>query len=256
MPVRKARQALPAEVQVEPQPVLPPPLLTEEYPESDGRPMAESGFQWAAIMKVGAGLQLHYRLDPGVLVTGNIFIYYVRGDSSKCVAPDLLVAKGVGSRVRPKYLVWEEGRPPDFVLEVASPSTWEIDETVKPGIYERMGVREYFQCDPNLDRPLLPERLKGRRLRRGAYEDLPAMHGLGGTVAVHSDVLDLDLQFDGERLNLWDPNLGRFVSLEDEAQAREVAEAEAEAAARKSRQLEARLAAIEAASPRGRREQG
>ena len=37
------------------------------------------------------------------------------------------------------YKVWEEGEGPDFVLEVASPNTWEEDVERKPGIYAALG---------------------------------------------------------------------------------------------------------------------
>ena len=64
------------------------------------------------------------------------------------------------------YKLWEEPKAPDFVLEVASPSTWREDEGPKRVVYERLGVREYFQHDPMGG--LLPSRLQGRRLVRGA----------------------------------------------------------------------------------------
>ena len=50
-------------------------------------------------------------------------------------------------RIRMSCKVREEGKGPDFVLEVASPSTWREDVARKPGVYA-VGVKEYFLLDP------------------------------------------------------------------------------------------------------------
>ena len=43
--------------------------------------------------------------------------------------------------MRMNFKVWEEGKGPDFVLEVASPNTWREDVQRKPGVYARLGER-------------------------------------------------------------------------------------------------------------------
>ena len=57
-------------------------------------------------------------------------------------APDLLVALGQ-DKLRSSWSIVEEGKAPEFVLEVVSASSWERDSQDKPLIYESMGVREY-----------------------------------------------------------------------------------------------------------------
>ena len=57
------------------------------------------------------------------------------------MAPDVFV---VEDPMRGNYKVREGGKGPDFVPEVASPNTWREDVETKPGVYARLGVREYF----------------------------------------------------------------------------------------------------------------
>lgn len=74
----------------------------------------------------------------------------------------MLVALGVPpSADRLSYLTWREGRAPDFVLEVVSEGNWRNDYVVKRGIYERLGVAEYFVFDsrPRWD-PVAQEKLR------------------------------------------------------------------------------------------------
>ena len=58
------------------------------------------------------------------------------------MAPDVIVVFGVEDRERMTYRVWEEGKGPDFVLEVASRSTWREDVGAKRAVYARMGVKD------------------------------------------------------------------------------------------------------------------
>ena len=60
-------------------------------------------------------------------VSGDLLIYYEEGNPRVSVAPDVFVVFGVEDRMRMNYKVWEEGKGPDFVLEVASPRTWRED---------------------------------------------------------------------------------------------------------------------------------
>ncbi len=61
------------------------------------------------------------------------------------VEPDILFI----STERLKTLVkdWVRGAP-DLVVEILSPSTEEIDRTLKMKLYEKFGVREYWIVDP------------------------------------------------------------------------------------------------------------
>ena len=54
-------------------------------------------------------------------------MYYVEGDPRKSVSPDVLVSFGLGKKPRRTYLVWEEGKVPDFVMEFSSKNTYRND---------------------------------------------------------------------------------------------------------------------------------
>ena len=61
------------------------------------------------------------------------------------------MAFGVDAKaIRPRklYLPWEVGKPPDWVLEIASESTRRQDVNRKPTIYAQVGVPEYWRFDP------------------------------------------------------------------------------------------------------------
>ena len=57
-----------------------------------------------------------------VYVSGNLLVYYVPGDRLRHLSPDVFVAKGVPKRERLNYLMWEEGKGPDVVIELTSSS--------------------------------------------------------------------------------------------------------------------------------------
>ena len=63
------------------------------------------------------------------------------------VAPDCYIAFGVDVKAiyenLPNYWIWEVGKPPDFVMEVASNSTADHDLGEKRELYERLGIAEY-----------------------------------------------------------------------------------------------------------------
>ena len=95
-------------------------------------------------------------------------------------------------RDRGTYKVWEEGKAPDFVLEVASPSTAENDALYKAAEYAGIGVREYWRLDPKgslMERPL-----EGYEVRGGRYKRVAAVRRKGRGPHLRSEVLDLDLR--------------------------------------------------------------
>jgi Uma2 family endonuclease len=225
------------------------PLDEVYYPETDGEPMAESDFQRNPLIYAVKALEFHFAHRSDVYVSGDLLIYYVEGDPFKSIAPDVFVVFGVPNHLRSTYKVWKEGKGPDVVIEIASPSTHEKDEIDKPVIYRELGVQEYFQYDP-LGEYLTPA-LQGRRLDPSSnYQPIPAssQNGSGSVLILQSRVLDLELHLEGGRLRFFNPANGSYLLSYEEAEAGRIqakAQARAEAEARKQAE-EARKQAEEA----------
>ena len=119
------------------------------YPESDGKPMAETDIHRKLMNNFILMLETYYEHQDDVYVSGNLFVYYEEGNPKKFVAPDVFVTFGVEKKLRRTFRVWDEGKTPDFVLEVASPKTFTEDMGPKKELYEsKLAVKEYFIYDP------------------------------------------------------------------------------------------------------------
>ena len=177
-----------------------------EYPSSDGKPMAESDSQRIPLTYAVDRLRYHFRNHADVYASGNLLIYYEEGNPRARVAPDVFVVFGVRNVERSSYRLWEEGKGPDFVLEITSRATWREDQRKKRELYRRLGVREYWQYDPTRD--YLEPPLQGSELVEGAYERLPEREMADGTLALRSEVLGLEVRLAGRRLRFHDPQSG------------------------------------------------
>ena len=137
--------------------------------------------------------------------------------------------------------LWEEGRAPAFVLEVASPSTWRDDLGRKRSVYARLGVREYWQYDPLGE--FLPARLQGERLTRSGYVRQPVATAIGGTLTLRSETLGLELRaVPGREMRFRNPATGDDLrSHDEEAEGRLAAETRASVAEARVAELESRL---------------
>ena len=190
-------------------------------PSCEDEPVPQNTRQLVAIVDGFDCLQRHWRGRPDVFVGSDQFVYWDKDYDSRGnpdnspAAPDVYVAFGVANRHRNSYVVWEEGKPPDFVLEVVSPSSRREDEEDKPRKYARMGVPEYFRYDPEgKSEPALA----GFALCAGGYAPLPEETLAGGVVGVRSEKLGLCLcvkppgpePLDGS-LCWYDPAAGGFL---------------------------------------------
>lgn len=221
---------------------IPDPLDTIVYPDTDGRPVAESDFQREPLLYAVSALRHWYRAREDVYVSGNILLYYEEGNPKAAVAPDVLVVLGAPKHDRRTYKLWQEPKAPDFVLEVTSRSTVSEDQGVKRGLYAYLGVSEYWQYDPTGD--YLKPPLAGFRLVERNYWPMPIRAEPDGTLMGHSEVLGLALEVRAGRFHLVDPATDMpLPTYEESEQARLAAEQARLAAVQALQEAEARAAA-------------
>ena len=213
------------------------------YPCDDGLPMSENDWQFVAIVNAVCDLKIAL---PEAKVMGNMLLYPERGNPHNTRAPDVMVARGVPRHKRNSYRVWQEGKPPDWVLEVASDRTVEVDVAEKRQEYAEVGVPEYWLFDPKGTLFEAGEpRLQGLALVPGVppadayYEPLEERIERGQRV-IRSEALRLDVRIEDELLRFSDPRTKRDVRhhFETEALFEELVAAR--------RTAEARIAELEA----------
>ena len=201
-----------------------------EYPSSDGKPMAESDITRDYITYSVEALKLYFQGSSDVYVSANSFVYYEEGNKAAVVAPDIYVVFGVRKRQRDNYKIWKEaGISPQFVLEITSETTQNVDQETKPEIYESLGVREYFQYDPSGD--YLNPILQGLRLVNNRYEPIPVNNIAFDTLWLYSEVLGLELHLVSGELRFRNPQTGEFLKTYQQSEQARLAEQQARLAA-------------------------
>jgi hypothetical protein len=66
-----------------------------DYPTSDGRPMAETDHHRTLMEDLIRILKAWFALQQMVYVSGNLLLFYVRGNKRRHISPDVFVVKGV-----------------------------------------------------------------------------------------------------------------------------------------------------------------
>ena len=202
------------------------------YPTSDGRPMAETDKHRNVMVDTLQTLEDWFAEDPDVYVTGDLLVFYEKGDKRRHVSPDVFVARGVQKAERPNYLLWEE-RTPDVVIEITSKTTQKEDSDKKWKLYEgKLAVKEYFLFDPTED--YLKPPFQGYRRVRGKFRPIQPIAG-----RLPSELLGLHLERVGERLRLRNPETGEL--LPTRAERSQAADARAELAEAENQRLRQEL---------------
>ena len=142
-----------------------------------------------------AALLRHFGGTETVIVLSEIPVRQSLGQRAGHRIPDLLIAFGVDFNLAVEqkgYSIRDQGKPPDFVLEIASESTGQEDYTGKRNDYAAFGIPEYWRFDPSggfHHGASLP----GDRLTKGTYQPFDILEIAPNHLHGHSDVLNLNL---------------------------------------------------------------
>ena len=224
-------------------PATAPPPAAVEYPFSDGKMIAELPKHGDAILYALLTLRNWFARHDRVQVGASIFLYYQEGDNTKRVTLDLFVALGLEAMPEYSYKLWEAGRPPTLVLDVASPSTEDRDCREKRALYASIGVEEYWRFHPTGS--LKGAERAGTRLEGGTLQQLeykPLLTRTDGSI--RSEVLGLDVRVDerpgsSHLLRFRDPKTGQdLLTFEESERGREAAERGRQAAERERHKAE------------------
>ena len=152
--------------------------------------------------------------------------------------PDLLVAFGVDPEVyyrRDAYVISEQGKPPDFVLEIASMSTGQVDIHEKRDDYAELGIPEYWRFDERGE--FHGAKLAGDQLVDNVYVPV--------TIEKRPDG-NLHIRWEQGQLAWYDPATGRPILTYEDQHDRADAEREARVRAEaRVHELEAELSQLQ-----------
>ncbi|MDB9315571.1 Uma2 family endonuclease [Spirulina sp. CS-785/01] len=148
---------------------IPLPPTQWELPCDDGEPMETQRHQDQMTMLIHSLYPWIEQREDGY-AGGNMFVYFsleqVRNQDFK--GPDFFAVLGVPKGERLSWVVWEEGKGPDVIIELLSSSTATVDKTEKKRIYQdQLRVPEYYWFDP-----FNPEDWEGFTLQNGEYQPI------------------------------------------------------------------------------------
>ncbi len=238
---------------------LPPIPWSDDYvcPDPEPRDMIQS----PTINKSGYFVARHFSGRPDTLARSPCVLNFDPHNMNNRVEPDLLVAFGVEpAAILPRngYIIWDAGKPPDFVMEVASETTHSRDTGFKRDLYASLGIAEYWRVDPT-GGDFYGYAMAGDRLVDGAYQEIPLTMEADGMIWGYSPTLDLCLCWhpawdwdvdDESHLRFYDRKTGRYLcdfSLVEERLA--ATEERLAATEERNRQLEAQLRRLRSESP-------
>ena len=165
--------------------------------------------------------------DTTLVVADRWIISHPTADRSRARRPDLLIAFDIDPAAYEAsngYIVSEQGKPPDFVLEVASESTADTDTGAKRDDYAALGVSEYWRFDATGEYHGV--RLAGDRLIDSHYQPITIAEQTTGSLQGYSAALNLHLRWQDYQLVWIDPATDHpILTYEDQRDARELAEA-------------------------------
>lgn len=163
-------------------------------------------------------LRTHFGNPDTTVVLGEVPVgWEATGERRGLRIPDLLIAFNIERAAVIEvmgYSISEHGKPPDFVLEVASPTTARRDEIEKPGDYADFGVPEYWRFDHEWGQSYAVG-LAGDSLVNGIYQPIPIHQAGAAMYWGRSEILNLDLCWEHGELRFYDPAAQRYLDTYD-----------------------------------------
>ncbi|MGD9891092.1 MAG: Uma2 family endonuclease [Dehalococcoidia bacterium] len=149
------------------------PPTEDELPYSDDLPMDSPRHRLQMNLLIET-LELHWADREDIFVGGDMFLYFsldqVRDRDFR--GPDFFVVLGTTRRERKSWVVWQEGKGPDLIIELLSDSMATVDKGERKRVYQDdPRVPEYFWYDP------FSGELAGFTMRDGVYEAIPVDAG-------------------------------------------------------------------------------
>ena len=215
-------------------------------PDPPERDAAHAAAVFDALYKQSASqdlLPLLGKADTTLITAGRHVIPNAGADTSRIPYPHMMIALNVDVALfeaSDAYIIAEQGKPPDWVIMLASDSTAEANLRHRRDYFESLGVPEYWLLDHRAY--LHGAILIGNRLVNGRYEPVEIETLPNGNLQGYSPALDIFLRWTGEYLDYISPDSTR-AETEREARLREQARADAEQQARQA--AEARLRELE-----------
>ena len=164
-------------------------------------------------------------VEPLQHYLGNLETTLITGDHYLCRTiapnlagsryPDLLIAFDADLEAYERsngYIIAEQGKPPDFVLEIASQHTGGEDVGDKRDDYADFGIPEYWRFDQTATGRWHGERLAGDRLVDGEYQPIPIAQLPGGILQGYSPILNLLMRWENGQLRWHDPVTGEHIA--------------------------------------------
>ena len=168
-------------------------------------------------------LSRHFGSPDTTLVFSEVPVGHRTSQRQGILIPDLIVAFDVNAQQVIEqwgFAIEDQGKPPDFVMEVASPHTYRNDIGRKRTGYQAYGVPEYWRYDGSGGR-WYPQALAGDRLVDGTYQPI-AIESDGGSYWGYSEALGLTVCWEEGKLRWWDSVSGQYLATHaEEADARE-----------------------------------
>ena len=188
------------------------------YPDSDGEPIAKNTIQYQHIIAIQVGLDAMFANNPDVFVAADLLWYPVEGRPDIKNTLDLMVAYGRPKGDRGSFRQWEEdGVAPQVVFKIIPPGATAAEMRSRRMFYNRYGVAEYYEYDPEIGMLDVWTRQKSA-LRIAVFTDEWRSPLLGVTLKIETN---------GE-LSVYRPNGERFLRPVEIKALADLAEARAE----------------------------